>query len=124
MPPRLSIHSNVLCLVQEGILAAFDTHLDYHKATTCIACGLRTAADEIFLPLAGDRPDVPNVAILFTDGKANEDTEHTIDEALKITGIQKRNICHLSYVRLNRSQNDAHHIYPAGVSSPYMLQHV
>ena len=71
-------------MFQEGVLTAIGDSLDYMKQTTCIACGLRTATDDIFKPEYGDRPDVPNVAILFTDGKANTDAESTMSEAARL----------------------------------------
>ncbi len=37
--------------------------------------------DDQFIPVRGDRYDVPNVAILMTDGKANRDKYRTIRDA-------------------------------------------
>ena len=56
--------------------------------TTNIADGLRKA-NILFDPLLGDRDGVPNVAILFTDGAANQETGNTLTEAtlLKEKGV-------------------------------------
>ena len=49
---------------------------------------IRLARNELFNGL-GDRRDVPNYAVLITDGLPNQDTEHMIPEAInaKIDGI-------------------------------------
>ena len=38
---------------------------------------------QMFNPANGDRPDVPNVAIVLTDGVSNLNSERTIPEAVK-----------------------------------------
>jgi len=53
----------------------------YIKDSTCIACGLREATNSIFGVNNGDRPGVPNVAVLFSDGKANQQEALTMTEA-------------------------------------------
>ena len=37
----------------------------------------------MFTPEAGDRPGVPNIGIVVTDGESNRDAELTIPEATK-----------------------------------------
>ena len=56
-------------------------YLNYHKSYTCIACGMREARTQIFQPYNGDRDDVLNIAIVFTDGKANVEQDQVEYEA-------------------------------------------
>lgn len=46
--------------------------------------------DQVFTEENGDRPDVPNIAIMVTDGKATWDTQFTIPyaEEARAKGIE------------------------------------
>ena len=48
---------------------------------TNTADGLQLAWENVFEENRGDRPDVPNVAIVITDGNANEREDETDDQA-------------------------------------------
>ena len=42
---------------------------------------MRVAREEVFQEANGDRPGVPNIAMVFTDGKANVQQDQLADEA-------------------------------------------
>ena len=49
--------------------------------TSNTADGLQVARENVFVESRGDRPDVPNYAVVITDGNANEREDETDDEA-------------------------------------------
>ena len=60
----------------------------YQGKGTNLAEGMELARTELFqaspygtMEIAGDRPDVPNLAIVISDGKPNRDTKDTVPEA-------------------------------------------
>ncbi|XP_060566778.1 uncharacterized protein LOC132725621 isoform X26 [Ruditapes philippinarum] len=61
----------------------------YMYGNTHTAHALRRARLEMFTMTAGDRPDVPNVIVIITDGQSNVNHELTIPEAraLKAAGV-------------------------------------
>ena len=56
--------------------------IPYIYGSTNTADGLHTLRTEMFNPANGDRPGVPNVAIVITDGISNLNSERTIPEAV------------------------------------------
>ena len=65
-------------------LEAAIQRLMYIGKRTNTPAGLRVAHKTILEESAGDRPDVPNVVIVITDGKSNEDTDKLPTEAAKL----------------------------------------
>ncbi|XP_052813421.1 uncharacterized protein LOC128240703 isoform X11 [Mya arenaria] len=65
------------------------TQVRYMYGNTHTAHALRRARLEMFQLAAGDRPDVPNVIVIITDGQSNINHEMTIPEArhLKAAGV-------------------------------------
>ncbi|KAK3083543.1 hypothetical protein FSP39_025167 [Pinctada imbricata] len=63
--------------------------VSYVYGSTHTAEALRMAREQVFTGSGGDRPDVPNVVIIVTDGESNINNEQTIPEArqLKSTGV-------------------------------------
>lgn len=63
--------------------------LQYNGGRTNIADALQLAREDVFDPDRGDRADVPNFLVTFTDGKANINAEDTIPQAIdtRISGI-------------------------------------
>ncbi|XP_059165058.1 von Willebrand factor D and EGF domain-containing protein-like isoform X2 [Physella acuta] len=64
--------------------------IPYISGWTNTADGLRTMRTTMFSPAHGDRPNVPNIAVVITDGQSNTNRERTIPEAeaAKDQGIQ------------------------------------
>ena len=61
-------------------------NVPYIGGTTNTAGGLEFMNDRIFNGNNGDRPGVPNVAVLVTDGESNERERDTIPEASRAKG--------------------------------------
>ncbi|KAL3854733.1 hypothetical protein ACJMK2_013983 [Sinanodonta woodiana] len=61
----------------------------YVYGSTHTAAALRRVRQEIFRAEAGDRPDVPNIVVMVTDGNSNVNHEMTLVEAdmLKRAGV-------------------------------------
>ena len=55
--------------------------IPYRFGSTNTADALETMWNEMFTPQNGDRPDIPNVAIVVTDGVSNINSRRTIPEA-------------------------------------------
>jgi Mg-chelatase subunit ChlD len=55
--------------------------IPYTHGSTNTADALKTMRTEMFTPANGDRPDIPNVAIVVTDGVSNINSRRTIPEA-------------------------------------------
>jgi uncharacterized protein with von Willebrand factor type A (vWA) domain len=55
--------------------------IPYIHGSTNTADALKTMRTEMFTPANGDRPDIPNVAIVVTDGVSNINSRRTIPEA-------------------------------------------
>ena len=55
--------------------------IPYRFGSTNTADALETMWSEMYTPQNGDRPDVPNVAIVITDGVSNINSRRTIPEA-------------------------------------------
>ena len=49
--------------------------IPYLKGSTATDKALKLASSELFTESGGDRPDKPNVLLIFTDGKADLETE-------------------------------------------------
>ena len=90
---RNGIYRLVLCaalwiLVLTPLFSGFFpvmTHffrIPYIEGFTNTSGGLRLMRTEQFTTQRGDRPDVPNVAIVITDATSNKDQNLTIPEAL------------------------------------------
>ena len=63
------------------ILQAIDS-TPFHHGNTNTAGALRTLRTEMFSLGRGDRPEVPNVALIVTDGLSNVNDSDTIPQAL------------------------------------------
>ena len=72
---HLNAHSNKMSL-----LRAVD-NIPYQYGSTNTADALLTMRTEMYTPENGDRPDVPNVALVITDGVSNINYRRTIPEA-------------------------------------------
>ena len=59
-------------------------NIAYVGGNTNTTGGLRLMRTEIFNPANGDRSDVPNVAILITDGVPTREVDELPDEVLRI----------------------------------------
>ena len=55
--------------------------MPYRYGSTNTADALKTMRTVMFTPENGDRPDIPNVAIVLTDGVSNINSRRTIPEA-------------------------------------------
>lgn len=55
--------------------------IQYAFGNTYTAGGIRTMRTEMFTSIHGDRPTVPNIAVVITDGQANVQATRTIPEA-------------------------------------------
>ena len=55
--------------------------IPYRFGSTNTADALETMWSEMYTPQNGDRPDIPNVAIVITDGVSNINSRRTIPEA-------------------------------------------
>ena len=58
---------------------------DYHVLCSCKSCfkyALILQIDRVFVASNGDRPNVPNVAIVLTDGNSNINTDLTAPTAI------------------------------------------
>lgn len=69
----------------ENITAAV-SRLYYMNSLTNTAAGLRVAHDIIFQP-PGDRPDVPNLAVVITDGVSNINKDLLPEEARLLKNV-------------------------------------
>ena len=60
----------------------------YDRGKTNTAWALQVIREQGFHPLNGDRPDVPNIAVLFTDG-GSSNFDATVEQArlAHLTGI-------------------------------------
>ena len=56
-------------------------NIRYHYGSTNTAGGLEKMHREMFTPANGDRPGVPNICIILTDGISNIDPMRTIPNA-------------------------------------------
>ncbi|WAR25565.1 COCA1-like protein, partial [Mya arenaria] len=57
-------------------------NIPYRRGSTDTAAGIKTAVDEMFVPDKGDRPGVPNIMIIITDG-ASDDPANTIAQSMR-----------------------------------------
>lgn len=65
---------------KEEVFRAID-NIDYMYGSTNTADGILKMRDEMFSSTYGDRPDVPNIGIVITDGVSNINSQRTISEA-------------------------------------------
>ncbi len=65
----------------ESQLIARVLQTDYLDQRTNIADGIELMRDDVFEEDKGDRPDVQNIGIVISDGKANERENDTLPEA-------------------------------------------
>lgn len=63
------------------------SNIKYFPGNTNTAAGIRTMRQVIFSEKYGDRIDVPNYAIILTDGVSNIDSKQTTPEALKAKNV-------------------------------------
>ena len=75
----LTTHSTVDS-VQNAILS-----LSYSKGKTDTAAALSYVETKMLTSAAGDRPDVPNVIILLTDGESHDETATLVSNQLYIS---------------------------------------
>ncbi|KAK2170566.1 hypothetical protein LSH36_2g14112 [Paralvinella palmiformis] len=80
-------------LDQFGDVSAFEKavhNIPYKDQNTNTASGLRALRTKLFTEINGDRPRVPNVAVVLTDGKSTWEANNTIPEAtlLKEDGVK------------------------------------
>jgi collagen type VI alpha len=73
---------------KQDVLQAIDS-ITYIRGRTNTAEALRVARTQMFTQANGDRFDVPNYAVVITDGESNVNPEDTIPEAIqcRIDGI-------------------------------------
>ena len=73
---------------KEDVLQAIES-TDFSRGRTATADALNQMRMNMFVQSRGDRPDVPNFAIVVTDGQSNVNPEDTIPEAIqaRIEGI-------------------------------------
>ena len=66
------------------------SQIEYIYGMTNTADALKLMRKEMFLPSNGDRPDIPNLAIIITDGESTVNQNSTIPEAnrARAQGIQ------------------------------------
>ena len=101
--PRSGTRVGAVLFSDRGeLLFTMDEHLDlddakkailttrYPGANTNTSGGIYRARADLFNPNRGDRPNVPNLAIIITDGKSTFDNEKTIPFAkdLHRDGVQ------------------------------------
>ena len=67
---------------KEDIMQALH-YVQYARGRTNTASALRKLRTEMLTPEKGDRPDVPNFALVISDGQSNIDSDNTIPEAIK-----------------------------------------
>ena len=67
-------------------MANFVSAIPYRGGSTNTATALDFLRTTMFSVQTGDRPDVPNVAVLLTDGSSN-DRKATIEAALKVKKV-------------------------------------
>ena len=67
---------------KEDVLHAIDS-LPYSRGRTNAADAIQMMQDQLFIQAAGDRPNVPNVALVFTDGYSNVQKELTVPNAIE-----------------------------------------
>ena len=65
------------------------TNLAYVGSNTNTQAGLRVVNEQLFTPAGGDRPGVPNLVIVLTDGKSTVNPELTVPNAV---ALRNRNI--------------------------------
>lgn len=68
-----------------GLFTAIDD-IPYRPGNTNTADALKTMRSDMFTAFNGDRPDVPNVAVVITDGVSNTNSRRTIPEAEQARG--------------------------------------
>ena len=78
------------------------TSTSYIGGHTNTSGGIRLMYSEQFSSVNGDRPDVPNMAIVLTDGKSTKDANKTIPDAIE---ARKRGIMMFS-VGITNAVND------------------
>lgn len=71
------------------VLTAID-NIPYRYGSTNTADGIKSLRTEIFTQRSGDRQDVPNIAIILTDGVSNINARRTVPEAqdAQLEGIE------------------------------------
>ena len=64
---------------------------EYIRGRTNTSGALRMVREQIFVEANGDRPTIPNFAIIVTDGYSNIESDKTIPEAIenRVAGIHQ-----------------------------------
>ena len=78
-----------MCIYRkEDVLQAIE-QIDFSRGRTNTADALRMMRSQMFSRASGDRSDVPNFAIVITDGQSNINKRNTIPEAVesRIEGV-------------------------------------
>ena len=65
--------------------------VEYIRGRTNTSGALRMIREQIFIEANGERPSIPNFAIIVTDGNSNVESDRTIPEAIenRIAGIHQ-----------------------------------
>jgi hypothetical protein len=82
IPTLASVQCDVQFSNHQSITEAIDT-LQYVHGTTNTAAALRFLRESAFTTANGDRADVPNYAIVLTDGGSNDPAE-TAEQAFLV----------------------------------------
>lgn len=73
-------------MTKDEVLAAID-RIEYRGGNTNTTGGLRETRLSVFTEAAGDRPLVPNVLILITDGLPSREVDGLQDEVNRIKAL-------------------------------------
>ena len=69
---------------KQDVLHAVE-RLPYTRGRTNTASALQTVRENLMSAAAGDREDVPDVVVVFTDGESNVNERDTVPQAIQVT---------------------------------------